>query len=363
MRLARGLSRGRLNVWERKSKGESIAGILRESWRRSPSPLKVSPDDLARLAPLLLKSGTASLCWRRIRISGWRNTLLSREFLQLYHYQILQARISQSKIEEVIRLLRSVQVEPILVKGWAIARLYPEQGLRPYCDIDLCVREEQFTTAQTALRPLAGSRFSIDLHKGFTKLGGGSVDRLYTRSKLVRLGETDVRVLSPEDHLRVLCFHMLREGAWRPLWLCDIAVALECRPARFDWEHCFDGTKRSRELVSCAIGLAYQLVGAQVDGIPYTASIKNLPNWAVPTVLKEWGSPNPYMTRRHRMPLATDWHSPSIILEGLRSRWPNAVEATIVVNGPFNNLPRLPFQLGSYLARAISFLQQRLKLE
>jgi len=28
-------------------------------------------------------------------------------------------------------------VEPILGKGWAIARLYPERGMRPYGDIDL----------------------------------------------------------------------------------------------------------------------------------------------------------------------------------------------------------------------------------
>jgi hypothetical protein len=313
-------------------------------------------------APLLLKTGAAGLCWPRVRHSDLRASPAAAELHQVYRLQTLRARIDQGKIERVFKLLRSVQVEPILVKGWAIARLYPEHGLRPYGDIDLCIREDQSATAEAALKTSEGRRYNVDLHRGFAKLGGGGTDELYAHSQLVRLGETDVRVLGPEDHLRALCFHMLREGAWRPLWLCDIAVALETRPAGFSWQHCFAGTKRSKELVSCAIGLAHGLLGARLDNIPFRVSLEQLPGWAIPTVLKEWESPLPFMIRRHMAPIATYWHHPGGILEGLRSRWANPLEATIVVRGPFNNLPRLPFQIGSYLVQATSFLVQRLKL-
>ena len=351
-----------LRVSERESTGELIAEMLSGAWRGDPPPLNISADNLERIGPLLLKSGAAALCWRRLRGSDGAASPIFTELQQVYRLQILQARIDQLKIEQVFELLRCAGIEPILVKGWAIARCYPEKGLRPYGDIDLCVREEQFASAQATLNSPDGRRFSVDLHKGLAKLGGGSMDKLYARSQVLRLGDTDVRVPAEEDHLRVLCFHMLREGAWRPLWLCDIALALETRSAGFDWEHSFAATGRSRKLVLCAIGLAHRLLGAKVDGIPFNVGLEQLPGWAVATVLKEWGSPKPSMTERHRAPMATYWRHPGGVLEGLRNRWPNPVEATIAVRGPLNNLPRLPFQIGTELARATSFVARQLTL-
>jgi hypothetical protein len=347
---------------ERKSTGELIAEILSAAWRSDPPPSDISADNLERIAPLLLKSGAAALCWRRLRgLEGPASPVLT-ELQQVYRVQVLQARIDQLKIEQVFQLLGGAGIEPIVVKGWAIARCYPEKGLRPYGDIDLCVREEQFATAQATLNSPEGRQFFVDLHKGLAKLGGGSMDKLYARSQVVNLGETDVRVPAEEDHLRVLCFHMLREGAWRPLWLCDIALALESRSAGFDWDICFAANGRSRKLVLCALGLAHRLLGAQVEGLPFNVDLEPLPDWAVPTVLKEWGSLKPSMAERHRAPMATCWHHPGGVLEGLRNRWPNPVEATIALGGPLNNLPRLPLQIGTQFARATSFLARQLTL-
>ncbi len=44
------------------------------------------------------------------------------------------------------------------------------------------------------------------------------------------------------------------------------------------------------------------------------------------------------------------------LLKGLRYRWPNPIEATTTMNGPFNDFPRLPFQVGNSLLRIGSFL-------
>jgi hypothetical protein len=346
----------------KESTGELIAEILSGAWRGDPRPLNISADNLERIGPLLLKSGAAALCWRRLRHSDLQLLPTAVELQNVYRLQTLNAGLQQRKIEQVFNLLRDALIEPILVKGWAIARLYPEKGLRPYGDIDICVREEEFVTAQAIINSPAGRLFFVDLHKGLAKLGGGSVDKVYDRSQVLRLGDTDIRVPAEEDHLRILCFHLLREGAWRPLWLCDIALALESRSAGFDWEHCFAATRRSRKLVLCAIGLAHRLLGAQLDSIPFNASLEQLPTWAVPTVLKEWASPKPSMTERHRAPMATYWRHPSGVLEGLRNRWPNPVEATIAIGGPLNNFPRLPFQIGTELARATSFVARQLTL-
>ena len=42
-------------------------------------------------------------------------------------------------------------------------------------------------------------------------------------------------------------------------------------------------------------------------------------------------------------------------LRALRIRWPNPIEATIGVGGPFNEIPRLPFQIRECLSRAARF--------
>jgi hypothetical protein len=49
---------------------------------------------------------------------------------------------------------------------------------------------------------------------------------------------------------------------------------------------------------------------------------------------------------------------PSGALADLRSRWPNPIAATVHMNGAFNELPRLPFQLGECAARTARFLSR-----
>ena len=291
-----------------------------------------------------------------------RDTPLAKSFQKVYRLNCLQAVLTQQTIKETIALLRSSGIEPILVKGWAAARAYPEQGLRPYGDIDLCVRPEQFAAAEKTLNTLSFKQCEVDLHAGFEKLGGGSIDEIYARSQLARLDETEVRVASAEDHLRVLSIHMLREGAWRPLWLCDIAAVVESLPANFDWDACLVENRRQADWIICAIKLSEQLLGADISMTPAAHRTRELPRWLVPTVLKEWETLEPAMTERHRAPMAQHLRYPAEILKGLYNRWPNPIEATISVRGPFNDLPRFPFQLGNCLARTAKFTARLPKL-
>jgi hypothetical protein len=284
------------------------------------------------------------------------------ELHQAYRLNTLHNIIKERIIERAFTLLRSIEVEPILVKGWAAARLYPEQGLRPYGDIDLCVRPERFTDAEAALKNLPDIAYEVDLHCGFAKFGGGSVEAIYARSHLVRLGETEARVLCAEDHLRFLSIHMLREGAWRPLWLCDIAVAIESRSEDFDWDSCLTENRRLADWVICAVRLAQELLDADLSRTPAAQTTKQLPRWLVPTILKEWESQFPSMSERYRAPMARFLHHPAGILKGLRHRWPNPIEATIDMRAPFNGLPRLPFQFGNCVTRTAKFAARLPKL-
>ena len=338
-----------------KETGSLVAAFLAGSWRHDPPALDFSATNFERIAPLLLQTGAGALAWWRVRESELRSRAATEQLHEAYRLYTLESRLNQAKIGRVFALLSSFGVEAILIKGWAAARYYPEQGLRPYGDIDICVRPEEFQPAARALASLDPLRFKLDLHSGFGKFGIRNEEELFARSQLATIGETDVRVLGVEDHLRVVCFHLMREGAWRPLWLVDVAAALESRPQNFDWDYCL-GEKRQAAAVVCAIGLAQQLLGAEVERMPQAQRPRKDPRWLIATVLNEWGSPAPSMTSRHEVPMLGHLRRRKDLLKGLQHRWPNPIEATTTMNGPFNDLPRLPFQIGNSLLRIGAFL-------
>lgn len=336
-----------------------ITAVLAGAWRRTPSPPDVSPDELAGAVPLLIGSGAAPLGWHKVRNSPeLKDTPPARQLQDVFRFQVLQSAISEGDIEQVFAGLRQAGVDAVLIKGWTVAQVYPEQGLRPLGDIDVCVRPAHFELAKRILSGPELGGFDVDLHEGFGESDSRPFDELYVRAGSRQLGATDVRVLSPEDHLHVLCVHMLRHGAWRPLWLCDVAAALENRPDDFDWERLLGRDRRRARWVTCALGLASQLLGARVEDTPVAREAARLPRWLVPEVLRQWETPFPLRQAptRHRAPMSLYLRRPSGVVRDLLNRWPNPIAATIHMGGPFNEMPRLPFQFGECAARTVRFL-------
>ncbi len=202
--------------------------------------------------------------------------------------------------------------------------------------------------ALAALREPAVPPGPVDLHRGFSDLDDLGGESLFARSRTVDLGGGQVSLFSPEDHLRLLCLHGLRHGLSRPLWLCDVAVALESRPENFDWDRLVSGERRRAEAVACALGLAQKLLGARVEGTPVAGC--RLPPWLVPAVLRQWGSGSGW-----REPMSLFLRRPAGVLRELRRHWPNPIEATVGVGAPFNGFPRLPLQLASAAVRVARF--------
>jgi len=338
--------------------------MLAGSWRSHPGPVNTSAEELKQIAPLVLGSGAGALVWWRIKDSHLQSSKIAFQFRQAYRLHTLQAALHEREIKQVFTLLRLSDIEPILVKGWAVAQLYPEKGLRPHDDIDLIVRPDQYRAAQSALGDWKEKRDRIDLHKDCSAVDDRDFDSLYARSRLVNLDGVEVRVPGPEDHLGILCLHLLHHGAFRPLWLCDIAAAVETRPADFDWARCLGKNKRRADWIACTVGLTHQLLGAVVEDTPAAARSKRLPRWFLSGVLKQWETPfaKDQSPMKNRAPMAAYLRHPSGALEDLRARWPNPIMATIDMEGRFNELPRLPYQLGTCLARALKFLGQLPKL-
>src|ERR1700682_1574110 len=206
-----------------KTPGQLIARALMGAWRsKDLPPLELCESELDQVTPLLMGSGAAALGWRVVSGSSLRESASGELLHQAYRLQSLQSEIQAQKIEKVFRLLREASLEAILAKGWVAAGLYPDRTLRPYGDIDICVRAEDYKLVAKLFSSPEGNDCWIDLHRQFSEIGNRSVAELFSRSKMQKVGKEQARVLGDEDHLALLCIHLLKHSAWRPLWLCDV---------------------------------------------------------------------------------------------------------------------------------------------
>jgi len=345
-----------------KTRSQMVSNILSGCWRDSDfSALEMSELQLDEITPLLYGSGAAGLGWWRLRNTELSHTASAQVLHQAYRLQVLQSGIHEEKITKVFQLLRASSIEPILVKGWAAAALYPSCGLRPYGDIDLIVKPEQYKAALALLGDPSVKDCWVDLHRNLDELDERPLPQLFERARRLPLRDSSVTVLSAEDHLALLAVHLLKHGAWRPLWLCDIGAGIESLPAGFDWDVCLGRNRTRSSWIKAAVGLANKLLSARVDRVPENARAGQLPEWLVESVLEQWEEPfasnQPPMS--HPVPMSRVWRKPRLLFKALRQRWPNPILATVSVNGRFNNFPRLPYQIGNCLVRGVHFLSPR----
>jgi hypothetical protein len=189
------------------------------------------------------------------------------------------------------------------------------------------------------------SAIDVDLvHDEVDGIGDRSWEAFYPRTRLVRLGETDVRVLGLEDHLRVLCIHMLKGPRMSPVLLCDIALMIETLPARFDWNACL-GSRPQSDWVASAIGLAHQLLDVSIAHTPVQGRAGNLPRWLVPAILKQWAT---YRPMEYMPPMTAYLRNSKGVVAALRTRWPNPFESTLVLKKPLRRMPPVHYQLGYF---------------
>jgi len=335
----------------------SIVTALTGAWRSNAARPPISSAELAEITPLLIQSGAGALVWWRIRHDELAKSDAGTQLHQSYRMHRLEASLHVGRLKRVLQEFREAGIEPVLVKGWNVARLYRETGLRHYFDVDLCVRQDCYAQAKRLVASLGAEGLYVDLHDELDHLDVMKWDQFFSHSQLLRLGETEVRVPCAEDHLRILCIHWLRHGAWRPAGLCDIAAALEARPDDFDWQRCLGADPIRADWVDCAIELARELLGAEMTSgfegpsadtpARVSARRQNLPRWLVPAVLRKWGgsvSPN------YRVPdlaaLLSRDGGRKRFAEYLYGRLDQPVRATVALHGGFNNWPRLPYQLG-----------------
>jgi hypothetical protein len=321
-----------------------MAALLAGSWRTAPPPLDLSEADLADSLGSLWAGGAGGLAWFRLRQTALRNSAAARQLRQIYRDQIVHTVAYEQRLEQLFERMHAVGIQPILIKGWAAARLYPETGLRPYGDIDLCVRPDQLPAAKNVLLDEAGRCGWEELHEGIPDLRDRTWELLFQSARLVRLAETEIRILGAEDELRQLCLHLWRHHGFRPIWLCDIAAALESLPATFDWDYFQSGDPLLSKWAMGFIGLAIRLLGARLDEPIRTLATEQVSWWFADTVLWRWGAGFSPTALSHFI------RNPAQLPRAVLHRWLNPIRAAYRARlGP--TTPLAWVQLASLLVR------------
>jgi hypothetical protein len=273
-------------------------------------------------------------------------TELSKEQNDFY-WLTLQNRVNELKISEAFRFMESEGFRPVLIKGWSIARYYPEIWRRRFIDIDLCVAPEDFERAKNLLETPEGLKRNIDLHKGLRHLDTVAWENLFDNSETLEIENTKIRTLRAEDHLRVLCVHWLTDGGAYKDRLRDIYYLVKNRPDNFDWDRCLNiVSAKRRKWIVCCIGLAHKYMGLDLQDTPIAAEAENIPGWLIKTIEREW------RTEVKLKPLQNCLHDRRLFWRQIKKRIPpNPIQATIELEGDFNDNPRAFYQIASVFTR------------
>ncbi len=255
---------------------------------------------------------------------------------------------------EVVCAFRASVIEPILIKGLAAHLNYPDDHFRNSADVDLAVSPSDFDAAKEICDSGTPHNVSIDLHKGLRHLDTVGWDDLFANSVLVDIDGTPIRMLRPEDHLRVLCVHWLNDGGANRERLWDIYYAVANRPANFDWDRCLNvvSSKRRRWVV-LTIGLAHKYLELNLDDLPFADEAKTIPRWLVRTIEREWACDV------RLLPMAMFLRDPKGLFQQINKRLPpNPIQSIVEMEGSFDARWQLHYQVGGALKRVVPSLKR-----
>ncbi len=264
-------------------------------------------------------------------------------------WNLLQRKAAEHKALGAFSLFRAHSIEPILIKGLAAARFYPDDKLRISVDMDLAVAANDYEAALDISQSAEARGLAIDVHRELRHLDTVPWDDLFSNSLLIEAEGGSIRVLRPEDHLRVLCVHWLNDGGAFHDRLWDIYFLVANRPADFDWDRFLKTvSERRRRWLACSLGLASRYIGLDLSGTPVEGEAKDIPAWIIRTVEHEWA------TGERHLPLDITLKDPKLLGKQILKRFrPNPIWATVEMEGSFDSRTRLHYQLGSIFHRAM----------
>jgi hypothetical protein len=262
-------------------------------------------------------------------------------------WNVLQHRRQQIITVQAVECFRSHDIEPLVIKGVSATRYYPEGVYRISVDVDLAVSREDFAKAQHLLK--SGTIPLVDLHCELRHFDTVQWDDLVANSVNLTFPEGQVRVLRPEDDLRLLATHWLTDGGAYKDRLWDIYYLIDRRDANFDWDRCLAiVTKRRRRWIECTAGLAAKYLDLDLSDTPLAGADERLPKWLTRTVESEWAA------EIKAIPLEAVLDDRAMLVQQLLRRLrPNPIYATIDCEGDFDARTRVFYQVRNGVRRII----------
>ncbi|HZN16459.1 MAG TPA: nucleotidyltransferase family protein [Acidimicrobiales bacterium] len=237
------------------------------------------------------------LFWRAMQAADL-TTAISEQIVRALRNDVAVRRCQEELLlPEALRLivgpLTEAGFEPLLFKGPAIARLYPEPGLRPMDDIDVILPPAQYQAALAGLRHAGwvdvedrpGDHYDtyllhqrvpdlpLELHRDLATRGERS-NRLRGEDlwNLRRPGEcfgARAYVLPPEEDLVALAAHAAKpfHNFERLIWSVDFAVVIQS--TTLDWDRVAAFARRN----ACSTALAVSLRNAARLGAEVPAEL------------------------------------------------------------------------------------------
>ncbi|MDO8527130.1 MAG: nucleotidyltransferase family protein [Deltaproteobacteria bacterium] len=221
-----------------------------------------NPVSWDHLAPLLKREGWLWLFYGWARQNPEMGKKIPDDFLlilrQNYYTVASRNALQREGTRRVLRALHTARIPVLLHKGiFLMEDLYADIGIRAMTDVDLLVPQEFLGAAEMQLRRLgfrqegSGECWSdpivlVDLHtdlnntRRFHRLHPNPdrrIRKMWQQAQPYLFEGIPVLVLSMEDQLIALCFHLaFNHHLQGPLWLADIHRFLKKYKNRIDWE-------------------------------------------------------------------------------------------------------------------------------
>jgi hypothetical protein len=204
------------------------------------------------------------------------------------HFQsnALNSLLLASELLKLLHLFNDNEIPTIPFKGPVLATsIYGNLTLRQFCDLDILVREQDFSKARELLllkeyqslqeydweQSFAqnNSGIHVDLHQGLTSRYFPvhfDFDRCWQRLKSISLAGTTVINLSAEDLLVILCVQVAKD-CWyerdQLIKICDIAELINAHQS-IDWEEILEQARLlgCTRILFLGLLLAHELLGA-----------------------------------------------------------------------------------------------------
>ena len=221
--------------------------------------------------------------------------LVNSRLEQLHNENARSNLLLTGELLKLVDLLEAHGIAAIPFKGPTLALLaYGDVGRREFGDLDILIKKQNVSEVMkvlanegftprpelTAAHQLATLRFDcshnfandknvwVDVHWDFVVPSASlhlDTDKLWDRLEPISVNRRQLKTVSVEDLLLILCLHGFTHFWERLVWIGDIAALIDSQE-KIDWPRVIENADRmgSRPILSLGLYLASDLLGAPV---------------------------------------------------------------------------------------------------